>query len=328
MKKQLLVLSLLGAMGLTASAQFIPNGDFESWVTIEVADQVGADPLERAPYQELGPNKNLHQNFLRTINEAVGGFDAVVAPPLTAYRSPVAKSGQYSIRLQSATKTGIFVPGVFTSGDMINVGDPNTVGVHLGRPYPYYYQATNFEGWYQYDPAGGDSALFQVYFLKNSVEIGRGEFIEKNKQENWTKFDIAINWTTAERPDSIVIIVSASAAINFVNLFECKGEVGSQLYVDDINLVGPGIGVKESDFNQISASIFPIPAVENFTLAIKEVSDNMLLQVFDLSGKKVIENKIVNTNTVVSTNQLNAGVYIVSVVENGAKVFTKKVIVK
>lgn len=327
MKKQLLVLSLLGAMGLTASAQFIPNGDFESWVTIEVADQEG-DPAERAPYQDLGPNKNLHLNFLRTINEAVGGFDAVVAPPLTAYRSQLAHTGDYAIRLQSATKTGIFVPGVFTTGDMINVGDPNTVGVHLGRPYPHFYQATNFEGWYQYNPVNGDSALFQVYFLKNSVEIGRGEFVEKNAQSSWTKFDVPITWNTTDRPDSIVIIVAASAAINFVNLFDCKGEVGSQLLVDDINLVGPGIGVKEADFNQITASIFPIPAVENFTLAIKEVSDNMLLQVFDLSGKKVIENKVVNTNTVVSTSQLNAGVYIVSVVENGAKVFTKKVIVK
>lgn len=328
MKKQLLTLSLLSTMSVAAFAQSIPNGGFEDWVTITPEEQFG-DPSERSPYQDLGPEKPLTKNFLRTINESVGGFDVLVAPELTSYRSTDAHSGDYSIRLRSTSKSGTFVPGAFTTGDIINLNDVNNVGVHLGRPYAHTAQATNFEGWFKYEPQGNDSALFQVYFLKNSVEIGRGEYMEKNAVSDWTKFDIAINWTSADIPDTVVIAVSASAAINFVNLFQCQGEIGSQLFVDDIAFTGNGISVNEASFSQISASLFPNPAIDKVTLSINQtISDNMFVQMFDLSGKKVVDSKIVSENTVIETSNLNAGVYIVSVLDNGAKVFTKKVIIK
>ncbi len=328
MKKQLLTLSILSTMSLAAFAQSIPNGDFESWVEITAAEQQGG-PTDRSPYNDLGPNKPLAQNFIRTINEAHGGFDILVAPDITAFRSADAHSGNYAVRLRSTTKSGIFVPGAITTGDIINLNDVNNVSVHLGRPYTHASQATNFEGWFKYAPEGNDSALFQVYFLKNSVEIGRAEYVVKNEVSDWTKFDAAINWTSSDIPDTIVMNIASSAAINFVNLFQCQGEVGSQLFVDDVALTGNGISVKEASLNQISASVYPNPAVENVTLSIgQNISDNMFVQLFDLSGKKIIDNKIVNANTVIETANLNAGVYILSVVDNGAKVFTNKVIVK
>jgi hypothetical protein len=71
--------------------------------------------------------------------------------------------------------------------------------------------------------------------------------------------------------------------------------------------------------------IFPNPASSNVTVLSRYV-DNMQLQVFDMSGKLILTRVVANLQESVGVSELAPGVYICVLLNNGVRVFTKKLI--
>jgi hypothetical protein len=77
---------------------------------------------------------------------------------------------------------------------------------------------------------------------------------------------------------------------------------------------------------QKEVTIFPNPAKE--FIAINYLNENSVITITDLSGRVVKQMKSINTNQIISTSDLNDGVYMVSVQNNQQHVITKLVINK
>ncbi len=104
------------------------------------------------------------------------------------------------------------------------------------------------------------------------------------------------------------------------------------LYIDNINISGT-VGLNEFE-NELGLSIYPNPTSSSSIIEFTSPSNSKAgILVFDVTGRVVEQNSIdvysgVTSNyTVNSLNQLNSGVYFVSIIIDGKKV-TKKLIIQ
>lgn len=87
------------------------------------------------------------------------------------------------------------------------------------------------------------------------------------------------------------------------------------------------VGLKENP-NTNEVKIYPIPAKRFFTVELPVSFVNPEISVTDIVGKKIIAMENIQQSKVkVLTEELNSGVYFVSVTSNGQKVFTKRIVV-
>lgn len=87
------------------------------------------------------------------------------------------------------------------------------------------------------------------------------------------------------------------------------------------------VGRKEIVSNN-EVKIYPIPAKRFFTVELPSNFVNPEISLTDIVGKKIISIDNIQQNKVkVITDDLNSGVYFISVSSNGQKVFTKRIIV-
>ena len=87
------------------------------------------------------------------------------------------------------------------------------------------------------------------------------------------------------------------------------------------------VGQKEIAVSN-EVKIYPIPAKRFFTIELPISFVNPEISVTDIVGKKIIAMENIQQSKVkVLTEELNSGVYFVSVSSNGQKVFTKRIVV-
>ncbi len=87
------------------------------------------------------------------------------------------------------------------------------------------------------------------------------------------------------------------------------------------------VGQKEIAVSK-EVKIYPIPAKRFFTVELPISFINSEISVTDIVGKKIISMENIQQSKVkVLTEELNSGVYFVSVSSNGQKVFTKRIVV-
>ncbi|HOV11832.1 MAG TPA: hypothetical protein PLL90_08715, partial [Bacteroidales bacterium] len=102
-----------------------------------------------------------------------------------------------------------------------------------------------FRGYYKYAPVGGDSALVSVLLSKYNPALGKrdtiglGREIFKNVVTEYTMIDLPINYQSQETPDTLTLLVCSSAGIRFDDLMNCKGQVGSTMWIDEIFFIMP-----------------------------------------------------------------------------------------
>jgi hypothetical protein len=83
-------------------------------------------------------------------------------------------------------------------------------------------------------------------------------------------------------------------------------------------------GIVQSAQKEIA--IFPNPAKE--FISINHLNENSLITITDLSGRVVKQTRSLNTNQIISTSDLNDGVYMIAVQNNQQHVITKLIINK
>jgi hypothetical protein len=83
-------------------------------------------------------------------------------------------------------------------------------------------------------------------------------------------------------------------------------------------------GTGNEELTQISWTVSPNPAKESIT--VRNVPSGSIVNLFDITGKKVYGSTINNEQTTINTANFTNGVYIIQVTTNGA-VTTGKVVV-
>lgn len=191
-------------------------------------------------------------------------------------------------------------------------------------------------GWYQYTQniiGGGfsgtlqkDTAMISVYLTKHNHTthlndtIGKGVLEIGDSTEVYTGFLVEINYTSAETPDSITVILDPSLVKRYPNRPGYSiGDNGvtSFFLVDNLSLLNGTAKINE--LNKSELSIYPNPAETTFQISgLEKLAGIKALQVFDLHGKQISSPSIASSSIDVSV--LESGIYQLKVIhENGVE---------
>jgi hypothetical protein len=205
-----------------------PDGGFENcWQWFE------NNMAGKSDYWDFADNY-----FLNTMNPFYALHPAFGNTPLTAFRLEGSDTynENYSLKVVSSQMNfagnTIFLPGVAATLDI------DIFGMNLSSGRPFTDRPEAIKGWYQYAPVNGDSAAIEIWLRKNGTILGRGKQVIKNTVSEWTQFNVPVNYTSNETPDTIAVIFSSSANYDFTDLMtlmQCQGQLGSALYLDDIS---------------------------------------------------------------------------------------------
>lgn len=312
MKK--ITLSMAIAMFITLSAQSqtsFPDGGFENcWEYFE-------NPA-KGDYWDFKENYLL--STLNQLYELSGSFGDA---PLTAERLTGGDvyAGNYSLKLISNQMIFgdevVFLPGV--AGTLYI--DIAAIDCELGEPFTS--RPTAMKGWYKYEPVNGDSAAIEVFLQNDDIPLGGGKQIINNTVNTWTEFTIPISYDYEQTPNTIVILFVASAAYDFTSittLLQCKGQVGSTLYLDDVEFVYE-TGIKEMLAPEISMHVYPNPSMEQITIQIGKETTGTIM-VYDYLSRKVGEYPVNGTQTTINISDFATGSYLLNVIENNKVITT------
>jgi len=178
-------------------------------------------------------------NYLYTLPAAAGG-----PGPKTTFNTDDSYSGTYAALLVtgefSPQGSPILIPGLLGT-DSLDI--PNGT-ISVGKRYTE--KPLRFQGYYKYEPVGGDSALFSVLLSKYNTGAHKRDTIALARQvitntvSTYTMIDLPLNYYfTDVTPDTLTLLICSSADIRFNDLMNCKGQVGSKLWVDEISFIMP-----------------------------------------------------------------------------------------
>lgn len=208
----------------------IPDGGFETGWNEQTADA--------GNYLEYKTSALYTLNSLHAFPEALH-----IDGPLTAIRDENAHNGNYAMKLTtlmlSSGNTSILIPGAIGTINSTFINDFLQSDGNIGIKKSYTDSPTAITGYYKYTPVQGDSASISLILYANDEIVATALLKEKNTIDTWTEFNVPINYTSQTQPTHIEMIFSASAGYNFSDLQHCQGQVGSTLYLDDIQLTLP-----------------------------------------------------------------------------------------
>ena len=202
-----------------------------------------------------------------------------------------------------------------TSGHYSNNG-PSTGG------HPFTLNVDTLTGYYKYITSGNDSASINISLSQNSNFVG-GSGVRLPSAAQYTYFEIPIS--SFMTPDSMKIDINSSIWPY------SQSSVGSTLYIDKLQMksdIAAGLAAPKSNTENMVIA-YPNPANEIIHLRMtKNISDNVLVEVYDLSGKLMIKDKKkVNDNSFdLQISALKPGNYFYRIYTNGGRLeqaFTK-----
>jgi hypothetical protein len=292
---------LLSPFSLHAQEYPLPDeGSFETWTT------------ETGHYGEYDDYKT---EFFCTLNSLYGlKNEPQGAADRTAWKDGNARHGQCCIKLVSGkvpVGEDIFLPGMVgtLSEEYVEEYLSEDREVVLVRDWAYDTPHA-LRGWYKYKPVNKDSAFIEIGFSN----FGDG-FIErmiiKETVEYWTEFIIPIpkKYQDKEYGEFRLLFV-ASADVDFQEMTNCHGQLGSTLWIDNISLdYNYEIGIKQDLLSSLKANAYPNPTVDLLNVELNEPFTGNIV-VFDLSGRKIMEDTFNGTEGKLNIAALAPGNYI------------------
>lgn len=281
MKKLPALLFLILVQILSGKAQ-VPNNGFEN---------LNAD----------GTLSNWGNVYLLPISIDTNGVsisDSIVFDNYFYAPTTDAHSGSFAMEIRNAYN---YTTGQGISGSV--TADTDTVYSAWGgfETIPISTLPVNFEFYYKYFPAGGDSAIAQMIVYDDmGYEIGQGRIIINGTVSNYTYVNVPITYSASG--------VIASYYLNFNSFYSADygshfATYGTRFLIDDISMsTVTGIGeVSQHHFN-----IYPNPASSIITINNMPVI-NSEIEVMNSLGKCVIR---VSNKNAVDISSLTNGIYI------------------
>lgn len=308
--KHLLTLFFAIVLSSAAFSQTLPNGDLESWDSLHSATTTAYWWQPSA----------VGLNWMNTLNSLAGLPATTGGPgPVTVFRTTDAYSGTYAAKLvtddMNIGAITILIPGMLGTAVMNNA----SISAWLGNPCPGC-KPLHFKGYYKYEPVLGDSgAMVAMATRWNSAAgkkdtIGYGKFVVYNAVNEYTPFDITLNYTKAEEPDSLTLLMVSNAGFNVVNFLGSVGQIGSTMYVDEVSLEYPA-GIEQSLMPEVAVKVYPNPATEVATFELSKKITNGMLEIYSGDGKLIKASMLYDTKVNVNVNPLPSGSYFFKVKE-------------
>ena len=327
MKKTLVILFALSFLTGKAMAQneALPDGKFEYW-------------KQEKLYGSEETYDDVAHPFWKSLNMLATLPPDMFTGPVTVFKDKgrSGAEGDFAPKMVSnflkfGENKEIFLPGVV--GALTVLIDEQSAT--FGRPFTSRPKA--IRGYMKYTPVSGDSASIFVEIYKFDQTLGRRQkigFVEKFYKEtikDWTKFELPIEYVDAEEdekmtPDSATVLFVSSGGYNWDDLFECKGQIGSTLWVDDCEFVydNGSTGTANEEAHALKTSVYPNPATDELNLFVEEEAQLLLMnqagQVLRRQAVKMGENQI-------NIGDLKVGFYTYQVVgaqKSGSGKFIKK----
>ena len=309
---------LLSAFSLNAQIQF-PDSSFEGEGWKKITSGLNG------PYDEFSTT------FFYTLN-SLFALDNKPVADLTAYKDGDAQHGQYCIKLVSGQvgvgEGYVFLPGMVGTINEAFVREfleSDSAAISVTKDWYGYNTPCALEGWYKYNPGEGDSAVIEIGFYDHLEEGFLVRYIIKETVNDWKHFSVPIPkkyWN--EEYSWIRALFVASAKINWDNLMQCDGKLGSTLWIDNISLkysCNDTNGIKQNLFSTLKANIFPNPATEVLNMELNE-HFNGTISVYNFTGSKILEENINGTKCQLNTSLFAAGNYIYKLM-NGNTIFAQ-----
>jgi hypothetical protein len=317
-KLAFLVVMTAGVISLQGQAVF-PDGGFETWIEETCSDESQKDPNK---YWDFPSN-----NFITTLNKLYDMTPDLGIAPLTVFREETnVHSGNFALKLFSDTMVvaneRIFLPGVAATFYV----DIANVACILGKPFTS--KPVRLRGYKWYEPINGDSAAIEIWTQKNGQRLSHGKQVFTATDNDYVEFDILLDQSSTETPDTIVVIFASSGNYDFTDittLMDCEGQRGSTMYVDNVSFEYEN-GVQEFLTSPYKVSFFPNPAKEEIHLSV-EKDLNATVVIYDHLARKVGQCQLNNGKADLNISAYCAGQYLINVVENG-KVITSGRFVK
>lgn len=260
--------------------------------------------------QEI-PNANLDNWEAEGTHEIPVGWESsneatnvTMVNKITAEKTDDAFSGEWAAKLTSKDILGINVsPGFITTARFEFDLFSQSAELYGGTYFPY--RPTAINGYYKYSPANAtDYCIVGVFLLKYNGDIadtvGYAEFNGTEEITEYTMFTADFEYITAEIPDSMQITILSS------NPDEAVPE--SMMWVDNLSLDMPtGLNIPLMSENQFA---YPNPSNGIIKLDIQEEA---FVTVYDISGKQILQKKVMAGNPELDLQHLNKGGYIINV---------------
>lgn len=307
MKKILILFAFIGVCGIL-SAQTIPNADFEQWTSDEEAtgwtSSFSMDLMMSSfEYSSVEKSSNSHTGYF-----AMGLHPYAIDLMLTSYTLPgIAHLGTFNPDIDLTSMLGGFGGG----GGGLDAGSFIESMVQGGIPCNRVPQSV--KAWIRYVPASGDAMSVTVRCYSNGEVVAEGTYNSTTASYGYEQITIPVSATSSATPDQLNII------------FNCGSADGSNLYIDDLELVMEGGSGIEEPANVIF-SVSPNPTSDMLTIN-PTVGGSYHAVLFDMGGKTVWEGSQLRDATRVDVSALSEGVYFLKVTANGLS-RTQKVVVK
>ncbi len=181
------------------------------------------------------PNASGGNSYWATGNEGVTG--TFVNKPSNTYHTDDAVAGKavYMHSIDGITMVGYAAGNLFTGTYSTNMSNPSA-SVNMGRPYTG--RPHKLRGWYKYAPElidGSnemDKCHIYIQLEDDRGVIGYGEIMTDQNVEEYTQFEIEVEYRNSRKPSTIIITATSSY---LGGDFICG--VGSALWVDEFELL-------------------------------------------------------------------------------------------
>ena len=297
MKKFFTIISVITITATGALAQALPNNGFEAWTP-------NASPAYDTP------------NSWSTLNPTTVTFGGVI----TCFKATAAgdfHNGTAALKLVTKTVATQVVNGIATTGTIDVLTQKINGGIaYTGRP-------DSLVGFYKYTPVNTDNGFIQMILTGaggDTDTVGIATFkTPATTVAAYTRFSAKFTYksTNAVAKALCIISSSASATVHFD---------GSILFVDDLDLISIPTDIKESSASNVAVG--PNPAAD-FLIVKNPETANINFLIYDVTGRKMTEQVIVNKTNTIDLNEFKNGIYMYSITNESKKVIkTGRIIVQ
>ncbi len=301
MNKILSTLLLLAAFG--SKAQTLSNPNFESWGT--------GSTVSTTYYTDTLPT-NWWPFYCNTVHQTTDSYQGI-----------------YASKIQGWFACGI-APGI-----MVNGKEPINYGEFIESGTPFTTKPSSISGYYKYtDVTMGDSAEVTIILKRyNSVTMKRDTIAYSTQtlpaSATYSLYTVnIIDLMPGVMPDSIIIMFNSSKYY----MFDPITMALPALYIDRIAMPETPMSIADNQILLMESSVYPNPFSESATLVMDagiSQFEHPSVQIYDLSGKKVMDLGVITSKEVVfNQGNLSKGSYFYQVSNGNALISQGKFIVQ
>lgn len=276
---------------LYAQVQYPLNGGAENWTT----SSFGA-----TTYDSL-----VHWDTPQRLGAALGVPDTVTRP------TDVANSGSLAVRMETKLVTigGILtteIPGSISTGSFFVNLLTQEFGVTGGMDIDC--TPDMFSAFYQYMPAGVDTANIQIYLMDASGDTiaDVGLQIDAATTGGYQPLSIPITYSSTTAPTMVQILVTSSGV---------GGQDGSTLYFDDMLLSGGDcfVGLFGNPESIQSLELVPNPVQNALRFELPE-GQQFTAAVVDMQGRTILQQPAQSGMNSINVANVAPGYYLLRVI--------------